>query len=347
MTSRLKLLVATTTVTATLLNASAAFAAGTTVGTSVLNNVNVNYNVGGVAQTQKTASNTFVVDRKVNFTVTETVNVGTTSVSPGQSGAVTTLTVTNLSNAPLGFGLSAAQLAAGAATAHGPSTDAFDLTGFSFFVDGNNNGTYEAGTDTATSITSLAADANIKVFMVGTVPLAQTTGQMAGVSLTATARNTDGSAITGANDTTVNGAGTVETVFADAGGNGIETGYDDYTVSAASLTVTKLSRVVSDGVNTNNPKAIPGAVVEYCIVVTNAAGSATAASVAVSDNIAAVTQVAYDTTFTPKLDGTVVSGSTCTPGATNATYSGGIVSGTLTDIAAGQTRTLVFRAVIQ
>lgn len=347
MTSKLRLLVAATTVTATLLNASTAFAAGTTVGTSVQNNVNVNYSVGGVAQTQKSASDTFVVDRKVNFTVTETVNVGTTAVNPNQTGAVTTLTVTNLSNAPLGFGLTAAQLATAAATAHGPTTDAFDLTGFSFFVDGNGNGTYEAGTDTATSITSLAADANIKVFMVGTVPGTATNGQMAGVSLTATARNTDGSAITGASDATVNGAGTVETVFADASSNGVETGYDDYTVSAATLTVTKLSRIVSDGINPTNPKAIPGAVVEYCIVVANAAGAATATGVAVSDNIAAVTQVAYDATFTPKLDGTVVSGTTCTPGATNATYSGGVVSGTLTNIAAGQTRTLVFRAIIQ
>ncbi len=68
----------------------------------------------------------------------------------------------------------------------------------------------------------------------------------------------------------------------------------------------------------------------------------------VSDDLATLTDVTY-VASSGKIDGTVVSGSTCTPGTTNASYTGGangIVSGTLTDIAPGETRTLVFQVTI-
>ncbi|MFC4292718.1 DUF11 domain-containing protein [Sphingorhabdus arenilitoris] len=54
----------------------------------------------------------------------------------------------------------------------------------------------------------------------------------------------------------------------------------------ANLSVTKISSVLSDGVSGSNPKAIPGALVQYCILVTNA-GTATATNVAATDNIPA------------------------------------------------------------
>ena len=44
-----------------------------------------------------------------------------------------------------------------------------------------------------------------------------------------------------------------------------------------------------------NPKYIPGAVIEYCIAVTNAAGSASATSVAISDPLP--TEVTYLAAF--------------------------------------------------
>jgi hypothetical protein len=344
MTRKLKLLVATSMVAASMMGASSAFAAGTLVGSDINNNVSVAYQVGGVSQTAATAANTFKVDRKVIFTVTEATPTGTTSVVPGQNAAVTTFTVTNTSNDTLDFSLAAAQLAGGTA-AHG-GTDVFDMTGFTYFVDGNNNGTYEAANDTALSINDLAPDASIKVFIVANTPAAATNGQVAGVTLTGTALNSNGSAITAATDATAN-TDLVETIFADTGRNGIETGSDDYTVSAAALTVQKVSRVISDGVSATNPKAIPGAVVEYCIAVTNAAGGATATGVAVSDNLTPVVGVTY-VASSAFVDGTSIAGNTCTAGATAGAYNGGtkVVSGTLTNIAAGQTRTLVFRVTI-
>ena len=48
MTSKLKLLVATSAVSVAMLGANPAFAAGTTSGTDITNNVSVAYKVGGV-----------------------------------------------------------------------------------------------------------------------------------------------------------------------------------------------------------------------------------------------------------------------------------------------------------
>lgn len=70
----------------------------------------------------------------------------------------------------------------------------------------------------------------------------------------------------------------------------------------ATLSVTKLSSILSDPVNaTTNPKAIPGALVNYCILVTNP-GSATATSIVATDVIPS------DLTFIP---GTIRSGTSC------------------------------------
>jgi len=345
MTSKLKILVAAGTISAAMMSASSAFAAGSLVGTEVQNTATVDYQVGGIAQTQRTATDLFDVDRKVIFTLTEATPTGTTSVVPGQQDAVTTFRLNNTSNDTLDFILSAGQLVGGTAE-HG-GTDVFDLTGLTFFVDGNNNGTYEAGSDTATSVNNLAPDTSIAIFVVGDIPLAQTNGQVAGVTMTASVRNADGTVITPATDATPNTAG-IETIFADAGRDGLESDGDDYTLSAPNLTVTKLSRVISDGVSAANFKAVPGAVVEYCIVVTNGAGSATATNVAVADNLNLEPDFTYLASFTPKFDGTVVTGNTCTPGTSDATYTVGTntVSATLSNIAAGQTRTLVFRVTI-
>src|SRR3546814_4472315 len=66
-----------------------AFAAGTTAGTTITNTATVDYQVGGVAQGQQSASNNFTVDRKINLLVEEVADL-TTPVVPGQANAVTT-----------------------------------------------------------------------------------------------------------------------------------------------------------------------------------------------------------------------------------------------------------------
>jgi uncharacterized repeat protein (TIGR01451 family) len=355
MTSKLKLLGTSAAVLSVVAGFSPALAS-TNPGTDILNNVSVSFDVGGVTQTAATDSDTFKVDRKVLFTLEENGSL-TTTVNPNQQDAVVGYILTNDSNDVLDFTITAANLSGGAAPR---GTDNFDANNLLICIDTDNDNDCDTTAAASITVDNLAKDGGIAYILVlGDIAANESDGEIAGIELTATARLGDGTAfdLTGAtlpttddvsDDTDANTAG-VETIFADTSRNGIETALDDYTVDAASLTVTKLSRVVSDGVSTSNWKAIPGAVVEYCIVVSNASGAATATNVAVSDDLALLTDITYDGTFQAKLDGTVVSGDTCTPGATNASYSGGangIVSGTLTDIAGGETRTLVFRVTI-
>ena len=121
------------------------------------------------------------------------------------------------------------------------------------------------------------------------------------------------------------------------------------TVAGAVLTIAKFSRIISDPVNgTTNPKAIPGATIEYCITVANAAGAAIATNVAVLDDLPA--DVTYSAAFGTFLNGTA----TCTTGTAGGTFAagGGVggrdrITGSLSDIAAGQTRSAYFRVTIR
>lgn len=352
MNRNMRLLATASVLAAAAFAASPAAAAGTTAGTSITNTVSLDYKVGTVAQTTVTTSDSFVVDRKVVLTVASN-DASTISVSPGQTNIVTTFTVTNASNAPLDFALSGTQVSGGTA-AHG-GTDNFNASNFRVFVDGNGNGTYESATDTATYIDQLAADDSRKVFIIVDVPLGRSTGDVAGVKLNATAAEATAAGSLGATVVQSTGANdplSVDTVFAEAGtanGNvqydGQEFAFDDYTVLAASLSLTKTSRIVSDPVNgSTDPKMIPGAVVEYCIAVANASGSATATNIAVSDTLPAETT--YLSAFGIKLNGTVTGSSCNADGSAGGSYASGTVSGGLSDIGAGVTRTLVFRVTV-
>ncbi|HEY0026930.1 MAG TPA: hypothetical protein VGC35_03580 [Allosphingosinicella sp.] len=348
----MRLLATASTLAVAAFAATPAFAEGTAAGTTITNNVSLSYKVGGVDQNNVTASNTFTVDRKVVLTVAEVGNT-TTSVSPGQLSAVTAFDVTNGSNAPLDFALAASQPAGGTAK-HG-GTDNFNVSGVKLYRDANANGSYDAGTDIEiTYLDQVTADEIRRVFVVADVPLGRSTGDVAGVRLTATAAEATAAASLGATVTQTAGANTagVDTVFAETGATGGNVAYDgihfdedDYTILAASLTATKTSRVISDPVNgTTNPKMIPGAIVEYCIAVANGSGSATASNINVSDTLPI--QTLYNAAFGIKLNGTVT-GTTCNAdGTAGGSYAGGVVSGTLLDITASSTKTLVFRVAI-
>lgn len=351
MIRNMRLLASASTLAAAAFAASPAMAEGTAAGTTITNNVSLSYQVGGVAQNPVTASNSFTVDRKIALTVAETGSV-TTSVSPGQANAVTTFDVTNSSNAPLDFALAASQLSGGTA-AHG-GTDNFNLSNVRIFVDTNKNDVLDGADLEGAYLDQIAADARQRVFILSDVPLGRATNDVAGVRLTATAAEATAAGSLGAVVTQTTGANTagVDTVFADSStseGNtaydGIHFDEDDYTVLAASLAATKTSRVVSDPVSgTTNPKMIPGAVVEYCIAVFNAAGSATASNINVTDTLPG--QTTYLSSFGIKLNGTVT-GSTCNAdGAGAGSHASGVVSGTLSDIPAGTTRTVLFRVTV-
>lgn len=276
-----------------LLAANGAFAQDNTdAGVVISNTATVNYEVNNIPQSsQANTPATFMVDRVILVTV---ANTSGATVTPGQDTddtvvPVLTFTVTNDSNATLDFVLSTEDLAG----------DDFDATGLEIFVDGNANGTFEAANDTATSISDLAEEGVATVFVIGDIPLSAANDDFDDVVLVATAYEIDGTTLVQDDDAdnndvadSANGQGTMETVFGDADGTGVEGAEDGahsdtgrFTVGTASIAVAKQSVVISDPFNdTTNPKAIPGAVVEYCILVTNSGGT-DATDVAISDPI--------------------------------------------------------------
>lgn len=341
MTRSKQLLGAVSSIALVALSASPAMAEGTTAGQDIVNNVSVTYDVGGVTQGAVTDSDTFTVDRKVNVTVAEVGN-DTTEVAPGQLQAAIKFEVTNDSNDAVDFALTAEQSAA----------DDFDITNIKFYVD-NGDGIFNPADDLeVTYLDEMAADETRTVFIVGDIPTGVVTGDTADVALVANAHAADGTAgALGAELTDTAGANTagIDTVLADGAGDvdapnqGDFSDTDTYVVAAADVTVAKSSRIISDPVNdVNNPKAIPGAVVEYCIVVSNAAGSATATNVVVVDSLPA--DVTYDSVFGIFLNGDATCANGVAGGSYNATDNE--VSGTLSDIPASTSLSLYFRTTI-
>jgi hypothetical protein len=297
------------------LGSTGAYAAGTLSGTTISNLATLSYAAGGVNQPNIGSSaagnssgagtaTTFVVDNKVNLTVAEG-NSTFTSVVPGSVNQVTTFTVTNTGNTAQGYALAAANVAA---TVFG-TADNIDVSNIRVFVDANANGVYDSGTDTAVNIATLAPDATATVFVVADVPVAATNGQQASVSLTAT--TTTNNTTTPVVQTAGADTAGVDIVFADplttANGSGTDPGqvardakgfaYDAYRIASAVISVQKTATVLCDPFNgVTNQKNIPGSIVRWTIVVSNAAGAGASATLAqVADALDS------NTTFDPNL----------------------------------------------
>lgn len=300
--------------TAASLPSAATHAAGTAAGTSINNTATVGYSVGGTPQAAVTSNTaTFLVDRKVDLAVAESGGAATATLF-GAVNQVTTFTVTNNGNATQDFRLVAAQQTTLAPTAFG-HVDNYNVANVRVFADANGNGTYEAGTDVLTFIDELAADATRAVFIVADVPTTGPSNPFAGVSLTAVAAIGGGATALGADVTATLGVDSptvVDTVFADDTGlldglrDGQDSALDEYIVATAAIALAKTARIVSDPFNgIIAPKAIPGAIVEYCLRVTNS-GPGTATDVVLSDTVPG------NTTYLP---GSIFAGGTVTGGA--------------------------------
>lgn len=278
-------------------------AAGTAAGTSITNTATVNYQVGGVSQASINSNTAqFVVDNKVNLLV-ERLDTAAVPVTPGGSNFVTAFRLTNLGNKTQGFVFNGS--AAGTGDANTPNTttnpfgspnDTFEMLGTGTYVEsvaGCSSSTgapgFSAATDTARSVATLAADTCIYVYIVAnadTIANGAVNGAVSVVRLSAQARE----ATTLAALTQTAGADTALTediVFADASRDATEAVDSAYVVSSATLAVAKTSTVISDPFNnTTNPKAIPGAVMEYAIELTNS-GGADATGVVITDTLPA------------------------------------------------------------
>lgn len=328
-----------------VMSSAPAWAEGTSAGDLITNNVSVTFDVGGVTQNAATASDTFTVDQRVNVNV-EYIGPAT-SVSPGQQDAVIAFDVTNLSNDEVDLELAAA-LTAGTAG---------NIANFQIYRDTNGNNTFDAGDTLVTFLDEVGEDETVRVFVVSDIGLNAANGNTFDVTLTADAHAAGGAGVLGAElvgTTGANRTNDVDTVLFDGAGATDAANQGDfsdtgtYTVAGALVTVAKTSRIVSDPVNgATNPKAIPGATVEYCITVSNATGAALATNVSVVDDLPA--DVTYDTVFGIFVDGNA----TCTGGVAGGSFSAGTgpagedqVLGDLSDVAAGQTRSLYFQVEI-
>ncbi|KUR74681.1 hypothetical protein [Novosphingobium sp. FSW06-99] len=360
-----KLLGAAGTAALLSLVANPAYAAGTAAGTTITNTATVNFQVSGVTQTAASAANAIIVDAKIVLTATETG--ATTTVAPGQTGAVTTFQVTNSSNEVIDIGLAAAAQATGATTAHS-GTDSVTATTFTYWVNTNGSATCSYSAANATQVTWLdevPVGTTECLYVQANIPSTASNAQVAGINLTATAEQggtsgSQGSVLTQSGSGVAWTPGTMQTVFADAAGNGGDANYDgkftalaDYTVSAPVLSVNKNSLVVSDPIEgSSNPKAIPGATLQYCIVVANASSAGTSATnISISDILP--TTVTYKASSV--VLNAVVSGSgnaaTCGSGTAgndtvNYSSSTGTVTGTLATLAPGASEGLSFQATI-
>ena len=355
MTSKLKLLVATSALSVTALGVNPAFAAdlGTDAGTSITNNVSVAFNVGGTAQTAETDSDTFVVDREVNLIVTKSDGVNT-SVAPGSTQQAVTYTVSNQTNDTIDVLLTSEQLGG----------DDFNVTGAVTYYLDDGNGVYDAGDTLITFVNDLAEDETVTVHAVANIPATVVTGDVADFILIGQAADSTTGVAFVNNAGDADDAAVVQNVFADGAGtatgdvagDGYHSDTDTYEVAAADITVTKTSNVLWDPINgSTNPKAIPGAVVEYCIAVANASGGAAATSVAISDTIPAnltyYSSLVTGPATVPAVIGVVtegtVTGAVCNlDGGGTGTESGGAVSGNLGTVASGDTETLIFRVTV-
>jgi len=354
------------------MSSAPALAEGIRAGTVVTNTVEVDYQVGGVDQDAVTATDQFSVDRRINVTVSAVDTPKT--VSAGEDDAFLTYDVTNLSNDTVDLDLSAT-LAAGTAG---------NYTNIRIFVEsGAVTSGFDINTDTeitsASFLDEVLADETVRVYVIADIGSGANNGDSFSVDLNANAHESGGVGSLGTELVESGGdsadPAVIDTVLAD-GNTGLsdDAGSGDpsdgsftargiLNVEAADLSVVKSSVVVSDPVNgTNNPKAIPGAVIRYCIAVTNGATAADAENIVISDSLPG--EVDFNTgTIERNVAASVTSGvATCTTTPTNtaddATDStsdsdgGGFdgtsntVSGTLNDVAGGNTSGFTFTVTI-
>ncbi len=262
-----------------LLFGQQAMAIGTAAGTAVDNTVSVDYDVNGVDQTDLTSSVSFVVDRRVDFTLLAQ-GAALVDVTPGETDSFFDFLLTNDSNSPLDFAMTLNELVGGAVRA---STDDANMALVDYAVSADS----VAGADPdpirggAQFVDQLAADDSIRIRVFGDAALAMLNGQVAGVQLDATAREPGSAAATVLAEDPNTDLG-VENVFADAGNDAVESDVDGWIVVSANLAVTKSYAVIAGDLGSGLP--IPGATVEYTITVVNS--SATAAdAVVIADAI--------------------------------------------------------------
>jgi uncharacterized repeat protein (TIGR01451 family) len=260
---------------AALLALSAPFTAhavGTVAGTTIQNSAQVSYTVSGSPQTTTSNVSSVTVDEIVD--VVTSIASPTVTVTPGATQQELLFTVTNTGNGTETFSL------AGLSTL---GSDDFDPTPSSTFIyfDTDNSGDLSSPDAIYTPGLNdpvLAPDTNVRVLLVNDIPAGVLNSQRGRSQLTATS-------LTGVDD-----PGTVFPqpggAFAVLGTSGGDSGiFGEYLVGALQLTAVK-SQTIQDQFLGDRP--VPGARINYQIVVT-ATGAGTATASVLDDPIPANT----------------------------------------------------------
>lgn len=176
-----------------------AHAEGVGAGSLIENTATATYDDGDAVRTVDSNTIVIAVDELLDVTITS-LDTGPIGTSPGEE--VLAFEVTNTGNGPEAFTLNANPAVAG---------NDFDTTIENIAIDTNGNGVYDPGVDAiltgpeATPV--LAADENITVFVITTVPSNVSDTQESDVELTVEA---------------ITGTGTPGTSFANAGVDGVD-----------------------------------------------------------------------------------------------------------------------------
>jgi uncharacterized repeat protein (TIGR01451 family) len=339
----------------------AAMAAGTLACTPIGNTAAVAYNVGGFAQAVVSSNtNTFTVGNKVNHTVVTTNASPGVSVVSNEAGAVLTFTITNNGNAQQTYVLTATDLASGSTTSV--------FSGNNTVTDGFN--TFSKTTSMATT-GIVSENTSTTVTIIATMPAGLTDNTYAVLSLTAQAYKINGTTAEANNSSSITssfGTCVADVVLGDVAGtddiagDGMHAARSAYHVVLTSLTVNKTSVVYSDTVNgtylVGTPKAIPGAIMEYIIGITNT-GNQTASTITVTDTLPGTLTPLSGATWTSR---TGVFGPNClgqaqvnidstgwqclTGGIGSSSWNVQQLSATINALNSGQTATILYQATI-
>ena len=227
-------------VMAALLPTRNALAVGTAAGTNITNQATATYTVGATTGLTETSNmTTSTVDELLNVTVVSQDGSPVT-VNPSNTNEVLTFLVTNTGNGTEAFTLDANSDMAG---------DDFNPTLVNVYLDDGNDNWDGTGTETlynpGTNDPSLAADADITVFVLNDIPGSLNDGDEGYSELTADAN-------------TITGASTAGTVYSGAGDGGVDAvvgntftnnsnnDYGTYLVSSVVVTAVKSSANILD-----------------------------------------------------------------------------------------------------
>lgn len=287
---------------------SSAHALGTASDTDIDNRASVTYNLGNTPQTViesdplgnstpgvgQGGDTTFKVDNKIDFTVSES-DTAYTVVAPNSTFQALAFTLQNDGNTTQDFSFTAAEIGTGNPDPHG-GTDDFNGTAVGIFVESGVTPGYQQLEDLALYADQVLADDVITVYVVRDIG-AEADDTSSAVTLTAqvadgSTASAQGADITSDDSGDIDDPAVVQIVFADGTGDtdaardGQFSDTDAFVVRTAALQITKTSLVYSDPFNLLvNPKAIPGATLEYTVEITHTGGSGSATSVTVTDDL--------------------------------------------------------------